>query len=216
MNCCEYTKILYFKTKVLLVTHSPFHPSQLFVSKGGAYPSGGNFTYIILSSVKAEANVIKLFMVVSQNFLNIFVISQRVCPWKAFSYPSLMFASKAKSLSLSGAPFRCFTWVGSGLICKHQTRLERLARDKRSNLLRKFVTYGRKKFYNIDQKTLQPVHLRVRLGKHFDRTRLRYTSKKCFISEFLRNTSLEKFYIICQVVMLQLIDRFINLPKPIL
>jgi len=28
-------------------------------------------------------------------------------------------------------------------------RLERLAKDKRSNLLWKVVTYGRKKFYNI-------------------------------------------------------------------
>ncbi len=35
------------------------------------------------------------------------------------------------------------------LIRKHHTRLERLARDKHSSLLRKGVTYGRKKFYNI-------------------------------------------------------------------
>jgi hypothetical protein len=36
--------------------------------------------------------------------------------------------------------------VGSGLSHKHQTRLER---DKHPSLLRKVVTYGRKKFYNI-------------------------------------------------------------------
>jgi hypothetical protein len=30
-----------------------------------------------------------------------------------------------------------------------QTRLERLARDKHTSLLRTFVNYGRKKFYNI-------------------------------------------------------------------
>ena len=36
-----------------------------------------------------------------------------------------------------------------GLAHKQQTRLERLARDKHSCLLQKFVTYGRKKFYNI-------------------------------------------------------------------
>jgi hypothetical protein len=39
--------------------------------------------------------------------------------------------------------------VGSGFTHKHQTRLERLARDKRSSLFWKVVTYGRKKFYNI-------------------------------------------------------------------
>jgi hypothetical protein len=37
--------------------------------------------------------------------------------------------------------------VGSGLTHK-QTRLERLARDKHSSLLRKCVNYGRKKFYS--------------------------------------------------------------------
>ncbi len=34
-------------------------------------------------------------------------------------------------------------------LLKHQTRLERLAWDKHSSLLRKLVTYGRKKCYNI-------------------------------------------------------------------
>jgi hypothetical protein len=32
---------------------------------------------------------------------------------------------------------------------KQQTWLERLARSKHSNLMQKFVTYGREKFYNI-------------------------------------------------------------------
>ncbi len=31
----------------------------------------------------------------------------------------------------------------------HRTRLEKPARDKRSSLLRTFVNYARKKFYNI-------------------------------------------------------------------
>ena len=31
----------------------------------------------------------------------------------------------------------------------HETRLERLATDKHSSLLRKFVNYGHKKFYSI-------------------------------------------------------------------
>jgi hypothetical protein len=47
------------------------------------------------------------------------------------------------------SPKRCFTRVGSGLTRKHETKLVRLARDKCSSLLRKFVNYGRKKFYRI-------------------------------------------------------------------
>ncbi len=43
----------------------------------------------------------------------------------------------------------CCTWVGSGLTRKHSSRLERLAQDKRSSLLWKDVTYGRKKCYDI-------------------------------------------------------------------
>jgi hypothetical protein len=46
-------------------------------------------------------------------------------------------------------PYRRCTRVGSGLTRKRQTRLARLARDKRSSLLWKVVTYGRKKFYNL-------------------------------------------------------------------
>jgi hypothetical protein len=47
-------------------------------------------------------------------------------------------------------PFRGST-IGSapGLDHKKLTRLERLARDKHSSVLQKFVTYGCKKFYNI-------------------------------------------------------------------
>ena len=54
-----------------------------------------------------------------------------------------------RSLPSRGAPERCFTWVTSCHTRKHYTILERLARDEHSSLLRKFVTYGRKKFYNI-------------------------------------------------------------------
>ncbi len=43
-----------------------------------------------------------------------------------------MFVGKARSLNI-----------------RHQTRIGRLAWDKHSSLLRKVVTYGRKKFYNI-------------------------------------------------------------------
>ncbi len=45
-------------------------------------------------------------------------------PGKPFQ-PYLMFAGKARSLPQSGAPEKSFTWVGSGLTCKHSTRLER-------------------------------------------------------------------------------------------
>ncbi len=40
--------------------------------------------------------------------------------------------------------------VRSGLTQKYESRLERLARDKHSCLLRKVVTYGCKMFYNIE------------------------------------------------------------------
>ncbi len=56
--------------------------------------------------------------------------------------PSLVFVDKARSLTYSGARERYFTKVSSGLTDTHQTRLERLTRDKHSSLLRKFVNYG--------------------------------------------------------------------------
>jgi hypothetical protein len=40
--------------------------------------------------------------------------------------------------------------LAPGLSYKQWTRLERPARDKHFSLLRKFVNYGRKKFYKID------------------------------------------------------------------
>jgi hypothetical protein len=46
-------------------------------------------------------------------------------------------------------PKLCITWVCSCLTHKHYTILERLARDKHSSSLQKFITYGCKKFYNI-------------------------------------------------------------------
>jgi hypothetical protein len=60
-----------------------------------------------------------------------------------------MLVGKARSLSKSVTPERYFTQVGSGLHCKHFTRLKRLASDKRSSLLWKVTTYDRKTFYNI-------------------------------------------------------------------
>ncbi len=40
-----------------------------------------------------------------------------------------------------------------GKASKHLTRLERLAKDKRSSLLQAFVNYVRKKIYNIEPKS---------------------------------------------------------------
>ncbi len=74
-------------------------------------------------------------------------------PSKPFQ-PSLMFAGKAGAY-LSGASEKCFTRVCSGITRKHKTRLERLARDKRSCLLQKLINYGCKKFYNIGPRSHQ-------------------------------------------------------------
>jgi hypothetical protein len=63
--------------------------------------------------------------------------------------PSLLFVDKARSLPYIETHEGCFTWVGSCLTCKHFNILERLSRDEHSCLLQKFVTYDRKKFYNI-------------------------------------------------------------------
>ncbi len=43
-------------------------------------------------------------------------------------------------------PEGCFTWVGSGLNFKHQTRLEEPASGEHSSLLSTFVNYGRNFF----------------------------------------------------------------------
>ncbi len=52
--------------------------------------------------------------------------------------PSLMFVGMAWSLPKSVSAESCFTGVGSGLTCKHLSKLEKLARDKHFGLLRKF------------------------------------------------------------------------------
>jgi hypothetical protein len=60
-----------------------------------------------------------------------------------------MFVGKAEDHPIEES-FRCSALgQAPGLALKQKTRLERLARDKNSSLLRKFVNYGREKFYNI-------------------------------------------------------------------
>ncbi len=57
-------------------------------------------------------------------------LSSSVLPLASIFQIILMFVGKARSLPQSGALERCFTQVGSGFTCKHQTWLEKLARDK--------------------------------------------------------------------------------------
>jgi hypothetical protein len=60
-----------------------------------------------------------------------------------------MFAGKVGAY-LSEALLRCSTLgKAPGLSHEHQTKVERLARDKHSSLLRNFGNYGPKKFYRI-------------------------------------------------------------------
>jgi hypothetical protein len=59
---------------------------------------------------------------------------------------SLLFVGEARILPESEAPERSFTWQGSGLTFKYYIRLERLAGDKHSSFLQKYVNYGCKKF----------------------------------------------------------------------
>ncbi len=60
-----------------------------------------------------------------------------------------MFVDKAETYPTEEPFLVLQSRVGSYLIYKHKTRLERLARDKCSSLLWNVVTYLRVKFYNI-------------------------------------------------------------------
>jgi hypothetical protein len=69
-------------------------------------------------------------------------ISSGACIIKSITAVIYSFRNKQQRVSLARLSS---LWVGSGQPFKHQTRLERLASDKRSSLLRKYVNYGRKK-----------------------------------------------------------------------
>jgi hypothetical protein len=62
----------------------------------------------------------------------------------------LMLEGKARSLPYRGVPERYSARLGYCLTRKHYTRLERLARDKYTTLLRPLLNYGHRKFYNIE------------------------------------------------------------------
>jgi hypothetical protein len=57
----------------------------------------------------------------------------------------IMFVGKAKSLPWSGTPGSFFTQAGSGLVHKHQTRLEGPSSNQHSSLLLTIINYGCKK-----------------------------------------------------------------------
>jgi hypothetical protein len=56
---------------------------------------------------------------------------------------------KAGSYPSSGAPEMCFTKVGPDLTGKYYIHQEKLATDKFSSLLRKFVNYGENIFITL-------------------------------------------------------------------
>ncbi len=56
--------------------------------------------------------------------------------------PSVRFVGEARGPPKSGAPERCFNWVGSALTRKNLARLETIASDKPISLLQKSVNYA--------------------------------------------------------------------------
>jgi hypothetical protein len=84
-----------------------------------------------------------------------------------------------------------FIILATGLTHKHNTRLERLVRDKPLNLLRKFVNYVRKKFYNIERKGIKFYKIDKKLAsdKHASLLCLTHGDKeKSFITLMLQKT----------------------------
>jgi len=67
--------------------------------------------------------------------------------------PSQTFEGKVRA-NPSGAPFS-FSLLPEafGLTCSHKTSMEKLDKDKHPSLFRRFVNYGRKKYYNIDPRS---------------------------------------------------------------
>ncbi len=79
--------------------------------------------------------------------------------------PGLMFVGKSRGLPISRVSERWLSRVGSGLISKHLTRLERIARNKHSSFLGKFVNYVRKKFNNIGPWPIRVPDLRPTMAR---------------------------------------------------
>ncbi len=77
--------------------------------------------------------------------LQLFIISQSVCPWQAFPAQSNV-SGQVQEPTLERSTCKVLHFLGSCLTCKHQTRLEKLARKKHSSLFLRVVTYGSKKY----------------------------------------------------------------------
>ncbi len=104
----------------------------------------GSYKKIKCCEYSPWASTIKLFTAIIYGFLQQARVFALCKPFQS----SLMFVGKARNLPWRGVPKSFFNWVGSYFTNKHQTRPERLARDKHSSLLQKSVNYGRKKFYS--------------------------------------------------------------------
>ncbi len=61
----------------------------------------------------------------------------------------VLFVDKARSQSQSGAPERCFTWVGSGITSQTLEKVGKACYGANTSLLRTFVNYNFKQFYDI-------------------------------------------------------------------
>ncbi len=99
-----------------------------------------------------------------------------IVPSKPFQ-PGLVIVSKARNPPSSGALEIFFTQVGSGLTCKHLTRLEGLARDKHSSSLQKSVNYGSNKCYDTGPRpnVIFLTNLKADLDSQFQRTISHYS-----------------------------------------
>ncbi len=126
---------------VVLVHGKPFQPSPMFVCKARGLPQSGApekcFNWVCYSlSNKHQTRQERLARYKHSSLLQRYV-----------NYGRNKFAGKTETYP-NGAPEKCFTWVGYSLTRKHQTRLERLARDKHYSLLQKSVNYEHNKFYS--------------------------------------------------------------------
>ncbi len=115
-------------------------PSLTFAMKAGEQGTPRQGRLLTLhATIRSDrgACTIKLFMTI---IYRVFVLGKP-------NQPSLMFVGEAMSLPQIGGPERCFTRVGTGLTCKHQTRLVRLAKDKHQ-LFTKIRKLRPQKFYS--------------------------------------------------------------------
>ncbi len=137
------------------VTYCYLYPCLIFAGKAEAYPSGtpngvpptycGN-----TDSVKPLDNclieiIVKYTFARKQSLCVSIYILLCLSVFTYLCHYVLMFL-QLSSLSLSISLCECVSLSLPGLTRKHQTRLERLIKDKHSSLLQTFVIYGRKQF----------------------------------------------------------------------